>query len=718
MLKQKQYFYFVIFALMFVGCGPGYKDFKAPFYTSTAFPSTAPSFPYEAEKVMDIESPSELVFVPATQNAFVITWLGRIFYIENFGEDGQVITESMDFTAKVSNSITSGEDRREEGAFSIVLDPNFAINGYIYISYASSAAIQTIFERYTFNSGTKLIDEASVMNVLTVDVEERIHKGGHMLFDAENYLVIGTGDGGTDFDSANNAQNLDSLKGKILRVDVSSLPYLIPPTNPFVGDAGVKEEIFAYGFRHPWRFSINPVTQELWVGDVGSNVFEELDIVKSGKNYGWPRYEGFNYIVREDVSITGHAKPIAEFERTDSDTNCIIGGEFYYGATLGDIYGKYLFEDCRSGLISAVDYDDVGKTVVSIEPLAYFPSTISSMKVHNNDVYILSFDQAGAIYKLNKTNADITFQDVPQKLSKTGLFKDVKTLEPEDFLQEYEVISPLWSDGAEKYRWIALPKGERIHFDENDPWTFPKGTILVKHFEIKNNQGTKRLETRVMFRHNSRWQGYSYAWNEDQTEAYLTVNSHTDTVTFGDDTLEWYFPDSQTCVRCHTEVSGTILGVGTLQINKKSNWKYKSGYYSNQLKVWDLAGLFSNNLPDTNSMSSLAAVDASGRSSTDIVKSYLHSNCSHCHQPGGPTVLNMDLRYKIPLQDMNIVNVVPSTEDFGLSSPHIVEPGNPDDSTLWIRINNTSKGKRMPPLSTAKDYDEMFEKIREWIENL
>lgn len=705
--------------LTLIGCGSNTKDFHPPFYTSTQFPLTAPTLPYVSSEVMEIEYPNDLVFEPGTQNAFVLTWTGKVYYVTNFDDVGESSMQSLDISSRISNSIVSGGDRGEEGAFSIVLDPNFNINHYVYISYAGASTIKTVIERFTYDPMTHLIDPDSDETVMTITGNgQRIHKGGHMLFDTNGYLLIATGDGGTFEDEANNAQNLNSLKGKILRIDVSSLPYTSPSTNPFFGQANAQDEIYAYGLRHPWRMTIDPITHRIWAGEVGFQTYEEINLIEKGKNYGWPKYEGATFELRSDVDLDApHAKPIIDFGREDTDWNCIVGGEFYYGSEFDDLYGKYIFADCNTGAVNAFRYNFENKVVAYNQPISDVPSIVSSIKIHGNDIYFLSFSAGGKIYKLRPSSSNLTFDDVPQKLSDTKLFTNVASLEPASFLQEYEVISPLWSDAADKIRWISLPKGTKIQFNKKDPWIFPVGTTLVKHFEVTTNGETRRLETRVIFRHNENWVGYSYEWNEAQDEAFLNKESRTENLTIGGEEFKWFYPNSQACNNCHTNVSGFVLGVSTVQLNKNSRWKLNDTTYDNQLETWKAAKLFSNDVPPAKDLDALTALDDSTADLQKVIKSYFHSNCSHCHQPDGPTPTNLDMRYKTSLEDMNIVNVDPSRDDFGRSNPKIVKPGDIDNSILWIRLNST-KATRMPALGTKKNYDAMFEKIKSWITQL
>lgn len=227
------------------------------------------------------------------------------------------------------------------------------------------------------------------------------HKGGQLAFGADGYLYIGLGDGGSAGDPFRNAQNLSSLLGKILRLDVdassSNRNYGIPPDNPFAGnDLGYREEIYAYGFRNPWRFSFDFESGRLWVADVGQNRLEEIDLVEGGKNYGWNIVEGtLCYDPPSGCNQTGLELPIWTYTR-DLGT-AVIGGFVYHNSELPSLIDAYVYGDYGSGRIWALKIN--GENVTNLL-LADTELNIASFGLDkSSELYLCAYD--GKIYMLN-----------------------------------------------------------------------------------------------------------------------------------------------------------------------------------------------------------------------------------------------------------------------------------------------------------------------------
>ena len=181
-------------------------------------------------------------------------------------------------------------DMQEQGLLSLAFSPDFADDGTVFAYYTPGSPEDTVLAR--FQATATELDESSRQTVITVEEHDTVHQGGHIVFDHEGYLMLSLGDGGFSGDALEVAQELDRLLGKVIRIDVSEQPYTIPPDNPFVGVPGAREEIFAVGFRNPWRMTIDRLTGDVWLGDVGEGSWEEVDHVVAGGNYGWDCFEG------------------------------------------------------------------------------------------------------------------------------------------------------------------------------------------------------------------------------------------------------------------------------------------------------------------------------------------------------------------------------------------------------------------------------------------
>ena len=347
-----------------------------------------------------------------TDRIFVVEQAGVIKVFDNNMNVAGAQT-FLDITARVNDS------GNEEGLLGLAFHPDYKNNGYFYVNYTASSPRRTVIARYRVNaSNANQADPNSELILLTFNQPFENHNGGQLAFGAEGYLYIATGDGGSGGDPQGNGQNLQTLLGKILRIDVNTTStgrnYGIPSTNPFAGNtAGNREEIYAYGLRNPWRMSFDPVTKWLWAGDVGQGRREEIDIIENGKNYGWNRMEGsLCYPSGSPCDLPGLTKPIAEYDRTRGAS--ITGGYVYRGTKVPELIGAYVYGDYVSGRIWALRYDGVNPAVnTELLDTSLF---IASFGVDKNlELYICAFD--GRIYRFRPTASSVDDSgNVPKSL--------------------------------------------------------------------------------------------------------------------------------------------------------------------------------------------------------------------------------------------------------------------------------------------------------------
>ena len=481
----------------------------------------------------------------------------------------------LDITAKCQ-----GWD--DSGLLALAFHPNFGSgvtnNRFVFIYYTwvtpgtvtgSPTARPPTFKpchdrlsRFTVNvDGT--IDPASETIFIDQVSQSIWHNGGGMFFHPENgFLYLTNGD---DAQSTVNTQRIDrGLYSGVLRIDVDQrggsishpiprqpLPagsvsqnYYIPNDNPFVGQAGVLEEFFCIGLRSPHRMTCDPVTKRIFVGDVGLASWEEVSVIgasESGLNFQWDRIEGLNGDLPAPYLGT-NKRPIINYSH--SEGSAVIGGYVYRGAEFAsDLAGKYIFGDNGNGTIWYLDESVTPPTKVALCQLASGtgPSSgsnyvgLSSFGVDlDNELYLCQMSSLGGkIYKLSRTGSPpIT---LPTTLSATGLFSSLATLTPTTGFVNYSVANPLWSDGAHKDRWFGIPTGQTIGFAPTGEWTFPEGSVWLKHFELSiddNNLSIhKRLETRVLVRNNEgRVYGMTYKWRADNSDADLVTGGLTENV--------------------------------------------------------------------------------------------------------------------------------------------------------------------------------------------
>lgn len=287
---------------------------------------------------------------------------GRYFVLEQRGVIRMFRKEESRSTSflDIASKVRSGG---ELGLLGLAFHPDFAKNGFFYVNYTVATPLRTIVSRFRVSkTNPDQADPDSEEVLLSFRQPYANHNGGKVAFGPDGYLYISTGDGGSAGDPQNNGQNKGSLLGKLLRIDVNKaangLPYSIPEDNPFVKESTTRPEIFAYGLRNPWRFSFDKQTGRIWVGDVGQNALEEIDIVEKGGNYGWRVKEaGECYDPKNNCIEKGMTDPVFQYSHTSGDIS-VTGGYVYRGKKLPELQGKYIYADYASGRVWALAYEN------------------------------------------------------------------------------------------------------------------------------------------------------------------------------------------------------------------------------------------------------------------------------------------------------------------------------------------------------------------------
>lgn len=330
-----------------------------------------------------------------TNRLWVVLQEGRIMVFPNTREVGEAKV-FLDIRHKVNRQ---GE---EEGLLGLAFDPEYETNGLFYIYYSAADPRRSVISRFVVSSGDpNLADPESELVLLLVAQPFSNHNGGHLIFGPDGFLYIGLGDGGSGGDPLGHGQNLNTLLGSILRIDVrgatAQQPYAVPSNNPFVGvGGGVRDEIWAYGLRNPWRFNFDSVTDDLWAADVGQNSVEEIDLIEPGGNYGWNVMEGFHCfpLYVESCNQSGLALPIFEYSHTEGCS--VSGGYVYRGQRLPALVGAYIYADFCSGRIWGLRRS--GAAVTEQALLADTSLSIPAFGIDEmRELYILAFD--GYIYR-------------------------------------------------------------------------------------------------------------------------------------------------------------------------------------------------------------------------------------------------------------------------------------------------------------------------------
>jgi glucose/arabinose dehydrogenase len=342
-----------------------------------------------APVVKGLKEPAYVVGPPdGSKRLFILERDGRIKVAD---KDGNLRPAPLlDLTRETANV-------EEQGLLGLVFHPAFTQNGYVYIHYtATDYSVRVV--RYTIApERPNSIDPATAQTLLTIPKKTEFHNGGMLAFGPDGYLYIAVGDD----DDEENAQNLGSLNGKILRIDVNAAqPYAIPPSNPFAQQPGARGEVWSYGLRNPWRFSFDRATGDMWISDVGDHTWETITFQpansRGGENYGWPYFEGHQCM---KPARCGEITPVPPLVTYGHDMNCaVIGGFVYRGPTVPAFTGKYLYGDlCTGGVFTVGDSPDRPRKRVE---LGYQPIKISSFgEDPAGDVYVVDF-QDGVIYRI------------------------------------------------------------------------------------------------------------------------------------------------------------------------------------------------------------------------------------------------------------------------------------------------------------------------------
>ncbi len=313
---------------------------------------------------------------------------------------------------------------------------------------------------------------------------------------------------------------------------------------------------------------------------------------------------------------------------------------------------------------------------------------------------------------------------IPALLSQTGAFEITRNLAPGKGVIPYDIVVAFWSDGAVKSRWAAIPVG-KIQYSAAADWTFPKGTVFIKTFELPTDAANpavrRRLETRLLVCDNAGGvYGVVYKWRPDNSDADLLDASQTEEIPIKTATGDirnqtWYYPSRPDCLTCHNAKTSGVLGVKARQMNRA--FTFPSGVSDNELRAWNRIGLFAPRLDAAAlaNVPTLAAADDQSRSVQDRARSYLDANCSQCHRPGG-TVANFDARYDTPLERQQLIDG-PILIDQGIDRPRVISPHDTWRSIAFMRVNTVDDIK-MPPIARETIDQKGVALLRDWILSL
>ena len=738
------------------GAGPApAPERRLPWTGSRVVGRPDPPLPFQATRAfpkLGFRNPLYLAFEPGSGRALVVLQHGRILAFPN-----DPAAERTELFLEVPGY----------WFYSMKFPPDYPENPWVYV-FANGPAGNEPHKKnriLRFRVTDGRCDPSTEQ--LIIEWTSNGHDGGELGFGPDGMLYITSGDGTTDSDGNVTGQDLTDLNSGMLRLDLKhpdpGRGYSIPPDNPFLSLPGARGELWAYGFRNPWRMTFDPQTGDLWVGDIGQDLWEMIEVVHRGDNYGWSVYEGGHpfYLARKlgPTPVTP-----AVIVHPHSEARSITGGLVYQGKRHPELQGAYLYGDYGTGRVWGARYQ--GGKITWNRELAVTPFQILGFAEDPaGELYIV--DYGGAVYRLDPRPPDAPQPPFPRTLSASGVFESVRDYRTAPGLFPYTVNAPLWSDGASKERHIGIPEGGRIDFAEDGAWGFPSGTVLVKTFSLEMQAGRpesrRRIETRFLTKQLNEWVGYSYRWNDDQTDATLVDARGLDcdfkiqdpSLPGGVRTQHWTYPSRADCMVCHSRAAGFVLGLSTLQMNKEgqlgtlerqgyfkvdvlehlrvqeSRWKKQSPWPLGAVlpRVWEgLRRELSRHWPPAERLT-----DRLPRPSGDYprlpdpydplaplaarARAYLHANCAQCHVEAGGGNSAIDLHIQTASERMKIFDVKPLHDAFGIPDPRIVAPGSPERSTLYQRLSRRGPGQ-MPPLATSEVDERAAGLVRDWIEAL
>lgn len=694
---------------------------RTPWTLSRIVGSPEPPLPFVTERVfpaIKFNNCLDITSAPGSDRLFVVEQSGKVFSFPNKPD-----VQSADLVADFAKEIPG-----VQAVYSLTFHPDFARNRFCYVCYIKAAEMPdgTHVARFQMrDTDPPTIDVATETTLLTW--LSGGHNGCSLKFGPDGYLYISTGDAGpaNPPDPLRAGQDLSNLLSSILRIDVDHADdgknYRIPEDNPFVKLDGARGEVWAYGLRNPWRMSFDRQTGDLWVGDVGWELWEMLNRIERGGNYGWAVTEGWHPTHPEWTrGPTPILPPTIEHPHTESSS--ITDGLTYYGSRLKELHGTHIYGDYDTGKFWGFRYEN-GKVVDHRELADTTHRVVGFGDDHEGEFYVLDHT-AGTIHRLIPNPMQDHSSTFPRKLSETGLFSSVAEQSPVPGVIAYSINAEPWADHAVAERFVAVPNDLSIKA-EGATWSFPKDSVLVKTLSLDMEQDhlatRRRIETQLLHFDGIDWMPYTYEWNDEQSDATLveaagaerTFDVIDPAAAGGTRKQVWRFSGRAECQRCHNKWSGPPLAFNTPQLNRDHAYGQVG---ASQLDTFAHIRLIAKPIEAGNRPQLSNPHDPSA----DIesrARAYLQVNCAHCHrQHAGGAVLSK-MHYDIPLSESNMLGVRPTQGTFGIHTAQVIAPGDPFRSVLLYRMVKLGGG-HMPHIGSTEVDMAGVNLIHEWIRQL
>lgn len=724
-------------------------------------PSEPPATTYTtvpAFGALTFNQPINLATVPGdAQRIFVVQRPGFIRVIPSVTAPVPSASVFLDLAALCTSRGETLLTNVDRGLMSMAFHPQHAANRRFFVFYSVAAGGQNYYRisRFEAQAGNPNAADTTSEVVLIQQLEPNgFHLGTDMHFGTDGYLYVSTGDGGGQNDQRRYGQRIDlDFHCALLRLDVDKLPgnpepnlhasvptdggvarYSVPAGNPFVtanpnvvfnGEsipaATVRTEFFSVGLRNPFRFSVDAPTGEIWIGDVGQLAREEINLATNGANFGWSWREGTIAGPNAGEALPGftYDDPLYEYVIGSGPMqgHSVTGGIVYRGANLPGLTGAYIFGDYQDGNIWSLRRTPS----VVVERLTGNNGFVAFRADPSNGDVLAADIQEGRIYRLVAGSDTGGF---PATLSATGLFADLTDLAPAPGVLPYFPNLAFWSDYAIKRRWFVIPDAvSTMTWSRDDNWTFPDGTIWVKHFDLELERGNpataQRVETRLLVKNAAGVYGVSYRWNAEQTEATLVADAGAD---FDIDVLvgelpqvqHYRIPSRSECLSCHNPPAGHALSFSTRQLNRTES---VNNFIGNQLTLLHNAGYFANSPDSPNLLPRHVRADETQFPAEARVRSYLDVNCANCHRAGGSAPATWDGSAPLTLAQTLLINgtAIQSGAD---PLNRLIVPGDTTHSIVLNRVALTNGFTRMPPLGSNELDPGAIALLTEWINAL
>ncbi|MEY2879561.1 MAG: Soluble aldose sugar dehydrogenase YliI precursor [Verrucomicrobiota bacterium] len=699
---------------------------RVPWTTSAVRGSPEAPAPLRVERAfprLEFVRPLEVALIPGTDRLVVVEQAGKLRSFratdENTGE------------ADLFGDITRF-DRELSETFALTFHPKFAENRYAYVLALAKKPGVTNNE-----NGTRIVrfkvtadpiprlDHAS--GVVIITWLQGGHNGGNMRFGPDGMFYFGAGDAGPAEppDPFVTGQDISDLLGSIMRIDVdrpdAGRAYGIPRDNPFVGVPKARGEVWAYGLRNPWRITFDQKSGELYSGDVGWQLWEMVQRITRGGNYGWSLTEGGRQDVRPDrlVGPSPVLPPLVAHSHEEAAS--VTGGEFYHGQKLPELRGAYLYGDWQTGIFWSLRAD--GDRVTELRELCRTSLAPVGFGVERDGELLICDYAAGGLWRFAKNPAAGSPAKFPRQLSETGLFAATATQQPAPGVVPYAINAPRFADHATSERWVAFPGDGKISIATKQlgvmpvgRWVYPDGAVLAKTYTIELERGNaatrRRVETQLMHYDapTQQWAAYSYRWNAAQTDADLVPARGDEAVLEVKDpaapggTLKqtWRFNSRAECLRCHNLTTNYTPGFNALQLDRPT-----AASPGRQLDTFHALGLGRPDPRLTDPHGELGTLETRARS-------YLHANCSACHRHNGGGSAPLWLNVEAVLKDASLVGAKPVQGDLGLPDARVIAPGDPARSVLLYRLATEGRG-HMPYLGSRLLDERGLLLVRDWI---